>query len=115
VISHHKCAGPANWGRSTETLAYIDAARQTQSIGLDAYPYAAGSTVLRADLVDGVIDVMLAWSETHPAGFISSGKMTGTAAGNRFPFGVSTSVKMHNIFWGRRQSCCRPISRGRDR
>jgi N-acyl-D-amino-acid deacylase len=66
VISHHKCAGPANWGRSVETLAYIDAARRQQPIALDAYPYAAGSTVLRADLVDGVIDVMLAWSDAHP-------------------------------------------------
>lgn len=38
VISHHKCAGPRNWGRSTETLALIDAARSKQQIGLDAYP-----------------------------------------------------------------------------
>jgi N-acyl-D-amino-acid deacylase len=30
------------------------------------YPYVAGSTVLREDLVDGVIDVMLTWSDTHP-------------------------------------------------
>ena len=66
VISHHKCAGPANWGRSVETLAHIDAARRKQPIALDAYPYAAGSTVLRSDLVDGVIDVMLAWSDSHP-------------------------------------------------
>ena len=26
----------------------------------------AGSTVLREDLVDGVIDVMLTWSDAHP-------------------------------------------------
>ncbi len=67
VISHHKCAGPANWGRSIETLAHIDAARRTQSIGLDAYPYVAGSTVLRSDLVDGIIDVMVTWSQPYPA------------------------------------------------
>ncbi len=67
VISHHKCAGPANWGRSVQTLAYIDAARRKQSIGLDAYPYIAGSTVLRADLIDGVIDVMVTWSEPYPS------------------------------------------------
>ena len=48
VISHHKCAGPRNWGRTTQTLAHIDAARARQPIGLDAYPYVAGSTVLRA-------------------------------------------------------------------
>jgi N-acyl-D-amino-acid deacylase len=67
VISHHKCAGPANWGRSVETLAHIDAARRGQPIGLDAYPYVAGSTVLRPDLVDDVIEVMVTWSEPFPA------------------------------------------------
>ncbi|HEX8010525.1 MAG TPA: D-aminoacylase [Casimicrobiaceae bacterium] len=66
VISHHKCAGPENWGRSPETLAHIDAARKRQPIGLDAYPYAAGSTVLRVDMVDGVIDIMVSWSEPYP-------------------------------------------------
>ena len=66
VISHHKCAGPANWGRTVETLAHIEAARATDPIGLDAYPYIAGSTVLRTDLVDGVIDVLVTWSTPHP-------------------------------------------------
>jgi len=66
VISHHKCAGPANWGRTRQTLAHIDAARGQQPIGLDCYPYIAGSTVLRTDLVDGVIDVVVTWSEPHP-------------------------------------------------
>jgi peptidoglycan-N-acetylglucosamine deacetylase len=42
--------GPLNWGRSVETLARINAARRDQPIGLDAYPYLAGSTVLRSDL-----------------------------------------------------------------
>jgi N-acyl-D-amino-acid deacylase len=67
VISHHKCAGPLNWGRSVETLARIDAARRDQPIGLDAYPYLAGSTVLRSDLVDDVIEVLVTWSEPYPA------------------------------------------------
>jgi len=66
IISHHKCAGPENWGRTTETLVHIDAARRRQAIGLDAYPYAASSTVLRADMADGRIDVMVTWSEPHP-------------------------------------------------
>jgi N-acyl-D-amino-acid deacylase len=66
VVSHHKCAGPANWGRTVETLAHIDAARATQPIGLDAYPYVAGSTVLRADLVSGDIDILVTWSTPHP-------------------------------------------------
>ena len=33
---------------------------------MDVYPYVAGSTVLREDLVDGVIDVMLTWSDAFP-------------------------------------------------
>ena len=66
VISHHKCAGPQNWGRTVQTLAHIDAARAQQPIGLDAYPYVAGSTVLRTDLVDGIIDVVVTSSVPHP-------------------------------------------------
>jgi len=66
IISHHKCAGPAQWGRTRETLPLIDALGQRQVIAMDAYPYIAGSTVLREDLVDGVIDVMLTWSDTFP-------------------------------------------------
>jgi N-acyl-D-amino-acid deacylase len=66
VISHHKCAGPAQWGRTRETLPLIDTLALRQTVALDAYPYVAGSTVLREDLVDGVIDVQLTWSDTHP-------------------------------------------------
>jgi N-acyl-D-amino-acid deacylase len=66
VVSHHKCAGPRNWGRTVETLAHIDAARRDQSIGLDCYPYIAGSTVLRSEMVDGVIDILITWSTPHP-------------------------------------------------
>lgn len=67
VISHHKCAGPANWGRTRETLPLIDALAARQPIAMDVYPYVAGSTVLREDLVDGVIDVMLTWSDADPS------------------------------------------------
>jgi N-acyl-D-amino-acid deacylase len=66
VISHHKCAGPTQWGRTRETLALIDGFAERQHIAMDVYPYVAGSTVLREDLVDGVIDVLLTWSEPHP-------------------------------------------------
>ena len=66
VISHHKCAGPANWGRTQETLPLIDTLARRQDIAMDVYPYVAGSTVLREDLVDGVIDVLVSWSAPHP-------------------------------------------------
>jgi N-acyl-D-amino-acid deacylase len=66
VISHHKCAGPANWGRTQQTLPHIEALARRQRIAMDVYPYAAGSTVLREDLVDGIIDVLVSWSQPHP-------------------------------------------------
>jgi N-acyl-D-amino-acid deacylase len=66
VISHHKCAGPKNWGRTKETLPVIEAAAKRQPVGLDAYPYAAGSTNLRADLVTDEYRIMITWSRPHP-------------------------------------------------
>ena len=66
IISHHKCAGPANWGRTLQTLPVIDSLSSRQPVAMDVYPYVAGSTVLREDLVDGVIDVLVSWSAPHP-------------------------------------------------
>jgi N-acyl-D-amino-acid deacylase len=66
VISHHKCAGRLNWGRSRETLAYIDQLHQQQSIHLDVYPYVAGSTMLRLDMIDEETKVLITSSEPHP-------------------------------------------------
>ena len=66
VLSHHKCAGAANWGRTLETLPLIEQLAREQEIGLDVYPYTAGSTVLRDDLVDGVIDILITGSQPHP-------------------------------------------------
>jgi N-acyl-D-amino-acid deacylase len=66
IISHHKCAGPANWGRTRETLPLIESLAGRQPVAMDVYPYVAGSTVLREDLVDGVIDILVSWSTPHP-------------------------------------------------
>ena len=66
IVSHHKCAGPANWGRTLETLPVIEELARRQPVAMDVYPYVAGSTVLREDLVDGVIDVLVSWSTPHP-------------------------------------------------
>ncbi|MFY7867238.1 N-acyl-D-amino-acid deacylase family protein [Roseateles sp.] len=66
IISHHKCAGRAQWGRSLQTLALIERLSQRQALGLDVYPYLAGSTVLREDLADGLTPIKLTWSEAHP-------------------------------------------------
>lgn len=66
VLSHHKCAGAANWGRTQQTLALVDELAKGQPLALDVYPYTAGSTVLREDLVDGIIDVLITSSQPHP-------------------------------------------------
>lgn len=66
ILSHHKCAGLANWGRAAETLGLIDKTRQTQPIYLDCYPYTAGSTIIRPDLADGEVEILINWSEPHP-------------------------------------------------
>jgi N-acyl-D-amino-acid deacylase len=66
VVSHHKCAGKENHGRSTETLARFDSARGGQKVGLDVYPYTAGSTVIMVDMVDAAARVIITWSDARP-------------------------------------------------
>ncbi len=66
VISHHKCAGKANHGRSAETLALIHRARQGQAVGLDAYPYNAASTVLERSFIEKASRVIVTWSKARP-------------------------------------------------
>ena len=66
VISHHKTAGQANFGRSVESLAKIGEAIGRQPIGLDAYPYSASSTILKPEWVSEARQVLIAWSKTAP-------------------------------------------------
>lgn len=66
VISHHKTAGQPNFGRSVESLAKIEKALGQQPVGLDAYPYSASSTILRADWVGEATKVIVAWSKSAP-------------------------------------------------
>ncbi len=66
VISHHKCSGANNFGRSAETLGLIDAARAEQRVGLDVYPYVASSTILDAHYIAESSRIMISWSEPHP-------------------------------------------------
>lgn len=52
-ISHFKVSGPANWGRSKETLPLIEAARREgYDVTIDQYPYSASSTNLGVRLPD---------------------------------------------------------------
>ncbi|HET6621710.1 MAG TPA: D-aminoacylase [Dongiaceae bacterium] len=66
VISHFKVHGRANFGRSAETLAKFDAQRMHQPLALDAYPYSASSTVLRAQEAAEGVKIMVTWSTPHP-------------------------------------------------
>ena len=66
VISHLKCAGIANWGRSAEVLHWIDDARKDQAIGCDCYPYAAGSSTLDLRQVDERVKIQITWSTSYP-------------------------------------------------
>jgi len=66
VISHLKCAGIANWGRSGEVLEAFDAARASQPVACDCYPYAAGSSTLDLGQVDPRVEITITWSRPHP-------------------------------------------------
>lgn len=66
IVSHLKCAGIANWGRSEEVLGFLDGARLKQQIGCDCYPYAAGSSTLDLRQVDERVAITITWSTPHP-------------------------------------------------
>lgn len=66
VISHLKCAGVDNWGRSGEVLQALDAARARQAAGADCYPYAAGSSNLELKQVDERVEITITWCTQFP-------------------------------------------------
>ncbi len=66
IVSHLKCAGIANWGRSGEVLEALEEARSMQQIGCDCYPYAAGSSTLDLRQVDERVKIAITWSTPHP-------------------------------------------------
>ncbi|MGI4755691.1 MAG: N-acyl-D-amino-acid deacylase family protein [Janthinobacterium lividum] len=66
IVSHLKCAGVANWGRSEEVLAALEGAREEQAVGCDCYPYAAGSSTLDLRQIDPRVKVTITWCTPHP-------------------------------------------------
>lgn len=66
VISHHKCNGRANFGRTAETLPKFREAMKHQPISLDVYPYIAGSTILLPHMIARAERVMVTGSTPHP-------------------------------------------------
>jgi len=67
IVSHHKCVGTRNHGRSVATLGLIEAARKNQEVGLDVYPYVASSTVLQPERVASSAKVLITWSDPMPS------------------------------------------------
>jgi N-acyl-D-aspartate/D-glutamate deacylase len=65
IVSHLKCAGIANWGRSKEVLSALDSGRRSLRIGCDVYPYAASSTTLDLRQVDERVEITITWSTPH--------------------------------------------------
>jgi N-acyl-D-amino-acid deacylase len=63
IVSHHKCSGRANFGRMKETLPKFSEAMKQQQIAFDVYPYVAGSTILRTDMLDRSDKVLITWSD----------------------------------------------------
>lgn len=66
VISHLKCAGVENWGRSSEVLAALERAGKHQHVGCDCYPYTASSSTLDLKQVTDDYDIQITWSQPHP-------------------------------------------------
>jgi N-acyl-D-amino-acid deacylase len=55
-ISHFKVSGQQNWGRSKETVALIEKARQEGiDVTIDQYPYTASSTSLSTMIPDEIL------------------------------------------------------------
>jgi len=77
VISHLKCAGVDNWGRSEEVLAALELASKHQHVGCDCYPYTASSSTLDLKQVTDTFDIQVTWSQPHPE---MGGKLLATIA-----------------------------------
>ena len=77
VISHLKCAGVDNWGRSEEVLAALELASKHQHVGCDCYPYTASSSTLDLKQVTDTFDIQVTWSQPYPE---MGGKLLATIA-----------------------------------
>ena len=66
IISHLKCAGAGNWGRSPQLLAALQAAAENHPVGCDCYPYAASSSTLDLKQVTDAFRITITWSTPHP-------------------------------------------------
>lgn len=66
IISHLKCAGVGNWGRSPQLLAALEEVAKIHPVGCDCYPYAASSSTLDLKQVTDAHRITITWSTPHP-------------------------------------------------
>ena len=66
VISHLKCAGAGNWGRTVEVLDLMDKVSEHQDVSCDCYPYSASSSTLDLKQVTDDFDIFITWSKAKP-------------------------------------------------
>jgi N-acyl-D-amino-acid deacylase len=66
IVSHLKCAGAGNWGRSPQLLDALENAAQEHPVGCDCYPYSASSSTLDLKQVTSDFRITITWSTPHP-------------------------------------------------
>ncbi|MEG8038607.1 D-aminoacylase [Sphingomonas sp. LR60] len=67
VVSHLKCAGAPQHGRSGAILEQLEVAAATHPVGCDCYPYTASSSTLDLGQVVPETPIMITWSDAEPA------------------------------------------------
>jgi N-acyl-D-aspartate/D-glutamate deacylase len=72
MISHLKCAGASQHGRSGEILRRLEQAAEVHPVGCDCYPYSASSSTLDLKQVVPETPILITWSDPAPA---QAGKM----------------------------------------
>ncbi len=93
-VSHVKCAGIDNWGRSREVLRHLDAAAHTQDVACDCYPYAASASTLDLKQVTDAYDILITWSNRNR-------RRAGACWPTSPPIGACRC-------WTRQRACSRP-------
>lgn len=66
IVSHLKCAGAPQHGRSGEITDRLERAETAQSVGCDCYPYTASSSTLDLKQVVPETPIMISWSDPEP-------------------------------------------------
>lgn len=66
IVSHLKCAGAPQHGRSSAILSRMEAAALHQTVSCDCYPYTASSSTLDLKQVVPETPIRITWSDPEP-------------------------------------------------